>query len=342
MDLSSLVDMSGNHKCDQEKVLDFGSEIPSFSLANWVSMLPILSLNQPKCCLWELLCLACSERHYDWNTKRVKAQSTGLYCVLIFDIHYLTAVLWRKHSLGIITTFCRLRKVRHREFMWFKPRSHTQKVMTWNANPDILVHRYSSHNYSRCYIFQKSRFYKSTFTDQSKANRVTTGLKSLYADTRTFSNQCFDLVHIPNVELKGQKEIEMLVEPNLELLRDSGYPNPPLWLQSRDLRGCIGKIPESRVWRLLAPWLTSEVALGKSFSRSLPVFSSLLYKLCLTHSMFSSCSQKSTTYSIKQLRISKSFVMRAPLNHVLFSSFYLLGKWGDRSARSVLLTKSRD
>jgi len=54
-------------------------------------------------------------------------------------------------------------------------------------------------------MFFKNAGFKSMFTDQSKANRITVGLKSLHADTRTFSNPHLDLVHIPGVKLKGQK-----------------------------------------------------------------------------------------------------------------------------------------
>lgn len=43
------------------------------------------------------------------------------------------------------------------------------------------------------------------FTDQSKANRITIGLKSLHGDTRTFSTPHLDLVYISGVKLKGQK-----------------------------------------------------------------------------------------------------------------------------------------
>lgn len=51
------------------------------------------------------------------------------------------------------------------------------------------------------------------FTDQSKANRITIGLKSLHAHTRTFSNSHLDLVHILGVKLKDQKGTEMLIQP---------------------------------------------------------------------------------------------------------------------------------
>lgn len=68
-------------------------------------------------------------------------------------------------------------------------------------------------------MFFKNAGFKSMFTDQSKANRITVGLKSLHADTRTFSNPHLDLVHIPGVKLKGQKkEQKCSYSPNLELL----------------------------------------------------------------------------------------------------------------------------
>ena len=54
-------------------------------------------------------------------------------------------------------------------------------------------------------MFFKKAVFKSMFTDQSKANRITIGLKSLHADTRTFSNPHLDLAHIPGVKLKDQK-----------------------------------------------------------------------------------------------------------------------------------------
>ena len=51
------------------------------------------------------------------------------------------------------------------------------------------------------------------FTNQSKANRITIGLKSLHAHTRTFSNSHLDLVHILGMKLKDQKGTEMLIQP---------------------------------------------------------------------------------------------------------------------------------
>ena len=62
-------------------------------------------------------------------------------------------------------------------------------------------------------FFKKKAGFKSMFTDQSKANRITIGLKSLHAHTRTFSNSHLDLVHILGVKLKDQKGTEMLIQP---------------------------------------------------------------------------------------------------------------------------------